>query len=177
MKVALYARVSMGDRQNPDNQLIELRKWAKNCEYEIVGEFVDEMSTRKTRPQKEILLKMLRLGEINAVCFVALDRWGRNARELIGEFQEFNKPDKTLISLKEGLDFSSASGRMFGQMIAIFTEFERERIRERVHSGLERAKLEGRVGGRPRKYCKRCKKKLPVGKYEYCSNECEKVKK
>lgn len=151
MRVALYARVSMGDRQNPETQFLELRNWAKNTDYEIVGEFVDEISSRKRRPEKEKLLKMLRLGEINAVAFVALDRWGRNAQELIGEFKEFDKPNKTLISLKEGLDFSSASGRMFGQMIAIFTEFERERIRERVNAGLARARAEGKTLGRPRK--------------------------
>ena len=58
MKVALYARVSKAIEQNPENQLIELRKWAKNSGNEVIGEFVDEVSSKDTRPQKELILKI-----------------------------------------------------------------------------------------------------------------------
>lgn len=150
MKVALYARVSMGDRQDPETQLIELRKWAAASGNEIVGEFVDEMSSRHTRPQKEVLLKKLRTGEIDGVAFAALDRWGRSSSELISEMQEFANSKKHLISLREGLDMSTAAGRLMAQMFAVFAEFERELIRERVYAGLARARARGKKLGRPK---------------------------
>lgn len=150
MKVALYARVSMGDKQNPENQLIELRQWAAASGHTIMGEFVDEISSRKTRPQKEELLRRLRVGELDGVAFVALDRWGRSSQELITEMNECSATGKHLISLKEGLDFSTASGRLMAQMFAVFADFERERIRERVNAGLARARAQGKRLGRPK---------------------------
>jgi DNA invertase Pin-like site-specific DNA recombinase len=151
MRIALYARISMALRQDAENQLIELRRWAAASQHVIVGEFVDEVSSKDTRPQKEAILKMLRLGEIDGVAFVALDRWGRNMSELVLELEEFSKSGKSLISLKEGLDLSTAAGRLMANMLAAFANFERDRIRERVLMGLARARGRGRVGGRPRK--------------------------
>src|SRR3989338_7222183 len=98
MKVALYARVSKADDQNPENQLIELRRWAESSENQIVGEFVDEVSSKDTRPQKEEVLRQLRLGQINGVAFVALDRWGRNMSELVLEMEEAASQSWALIS-------------------------------------------------------------------------------
>lgn len=151
MKIALYARVSMALRQNPENQLIELRKWAAGAQHEVVGEYVDEISSRDTRPQKEAVLKMLRLGEIDGVAFWALDRWGRNMSELILELEEFSKSGKALISYKEGLDLSNAAGRLMANILASMANFERDRTHERIMLGLARARAQGKKLGRPRK--------------------------
>jgi DNA invertase Pin-like site-specific DNA recombinase len=83
MRVALYARVSKALEQNPENQLIALRAWAANAGHTIEGEYVDEISSRDTRPAKEQVLHKLRLGEIDGVAFYALDRWGRSMSELV----------------------------------------------------------------------------------------------
>lgn len=151
MRVALYARVSKAVDQNPENQLIELRRWVNNCQHIVVGEFVDEVSSRDTRPQKEQVLRKLRLGEIDGVAFVALDRWGRNMTELVLELEEFSHQNKALISLKEGLDLSNAAGRMMANVLAAMANFERDRIRERTIAGLARARAQGKKLGRPRK--------------------------
>jgi DNA invertase Pin-like site-specific DNA recombinase len=151
LKVALYARVSKALEQNPENQLIELRQWAKNASNEVVGEFVDEVSSKDTRPQKEAVLRLLRTGEAQGVAFWSLDRWGRNAGELILELEEFSRTGVMLLSLKEGLDLSSAAGRLMANMLAIMANFERDRIRERTLLGLARARAQGKKLGRPRK--------------------------
>lgn len=151
MRVCLYARVSKALEQNPENQLIELRRWAKSSEHIIIGEFVDEVSSKDTRPQKEIVLKKLRLGEADAVAFYALDRWGRTMSELVLELEEFSKANVSMFSMKEGLDLSTAAGRMFANILAAMANFERERIRERTLLGLARARAQGKVLGRPRK--------------------------
>jgi len=151
MKVALYARVSKAGDQNPENQLIELRKWAKAAGHQVVGEFVDEVSSRDTRPQKEAILKKMRLGEIDGVAFCALDRWGRTMSELVLELEEFSRSGKAIISLKEGLDLSNAAGRLMANVLAAMANFERDRIRERTLLGLARVKAQGKKLGRPRK--------------------------
>lgn len=149
MKVCLYARVSKALEQNPENQLIELRRWASAASHEVAGEFVDEVSSKDTRPQKEAVLRLLRTGEVKGVAFWSLDRWGRSAGELILELEEFSKSRVMLMSLKEGIDLSSAAGRLMANMLAIMANFERDRINERTQLGLARARAQGKRLGRP----------------------------
>lgn len=151
MKVALYARVSKALEQHPENQLLALRSWAKASGHEVEGEYVDEVSSKDTRPQKEEVLKKLRLGIIQGVAFYALDRWGRNMSELVLELEEFSKSGISMFSMKEGLDLSTAAGRMFANILATMANFERERIRERTMLGLARARAQGKKLGRPTK--------------------------
>lgn len=151
MKVALYARISKALEQNPENQLIELRKWANSSGHEIEGEYIDEISSKDTRPNKEEILKKLRLGVIQGVAFYALDRWGRTMSELVLELEEFSKDNISMFSMKEGLDLSTAAGRLMANVLAAMANFERDRIRERTLLGLARAKAQGKRLGRPRK--------------------------
>jgi DNA invertase Pin-like site-specific DNA recombinase len=151
MRVALYARVSKALEQNPENQLIELRRWAAAAGHQVAGEFVDEISSKDTRPEKERVLRMLRLGEIEGVAFWSLDRWGRTMSELVLELEEFSKAGRSLFSMKEGIDLSTAAGRMMANILAAMANFERDRIRERTLLGLARARAQGKRLGRPRK--------------------------
>jgi DNA invertase Pin-like site-specific DNA recombinase len=151
MKVAIYARVSKALQQNPENQLIDLRRWANLAEHKVVGEFVDETSSKDTRPRKEEVLKLLRLGVVQGVAFWSLDRWGRSMSELVLELEEFSKSGISLFSMKEGLDLSTAAGRLMANVLAAMANFERDRIRERTLLGLARAKAQGKRLGRPRK--------------------------
>lgn len=151
MKVALYARVSKALEQNPENQLIALREWAVRANHEVEGEYVDEISSKDTRPQKELVLRKLRLGEVQGVAFWSLDRWGRSMSELVMELEEFSKNGKMMMSLKEGLDLTNAAGRMFANILAAMANYERDRIQERTLLGLARARAQGKKLGRPRK--------------------------
>ncbi len=151
MKAALYARVSKGEEQNPENQLLMLRDWATKKGVQVEGEFVDRASSRDTRPQKEEVLRLARLGMIDAIAFVSLDRWGRNMGELVLEIEEFTMRKVQLVSLKEGLTFDDAAGVLLAHILAAFANFERERIRERTKWGLARARAQGKTLGRPRK--------------------------
>jgi len=160
MKVALYARVSKTLEQNPENQLIELRRWVSASGHDILGEFVDEVSSKDTRPQKEIVLKKLRLGECQGVAFWSLDRWGRTMSELVLELEEFSKAGISMFSMKEGLDLSTSAGRLMANILASMANFERDRIRERTLLGLARAKSQGKKLGRP--FGWRKKKSSPV---------------
>lgn len=148
--VALYARISKKLDQNPENQLIDLRNWASNNGYTVEGEYVDEISSKDTRPQKEQVLRKLRLGEIQGVGFWSLDRWGRTMTELVMEMDEFSNSGKVLMSMKEALDLSNAAGRFGAHVIAALANFERDRISERTHLGLARARAQGKTLGRPK---------------------------
>ena len=151
-RIALYARVSKALDQNPENQLIALREWASRAGVQVIGEYVDEISSRDTRPMKEAVLGLLRTRQADGVAFYALDRWGRNMTEIVMELEEFAAQGWMMMALKEQIDLSSAAGRMMAHILAAMASFERERIRERTLLGLARVRAQGKKLGRPRKH-------------------------
>ena len=54
------------------------------------------------------------------------------------------------VSLAEGIDATTPAGKLQMHILGAIAEFERERIRERVLAGLQRARTQGRRLGRPR---------------------------
>lgn len=146
-KYAIYCRVSTLVQTN-DNQKGRLLEYATNnhISYDV---FEEIESSRKTRPVKQALLAKLRMGEYKGVIVYKIDRWGRSATELILELKEFVDKGIHFISVSDNLDFSTASGKLHFQILCAFADFERELIRERTIEGLRRAKLQGKIAGRP----------------------------
>ncbi len=147
-KVALYCRVST-DGQTNDNQSIRLIEYANanKLQFDLYTEIE---STRKTRPVKQELLSRLRNFNYSAVVVYKLDRWARSSAELILEINELLGKNIGFISIAENLDFTTATGKLHFQILSAFAEFERELIRERTKEGIRRAKLQGKVPGRPK---------------------------
>jgi DNA invertase Pin-like site-specific DNA recombinase len=82
------------------------------------------------------------------VCW-SLDRLGRSLKNLVTLLDDLQALGVSLVSLKEGLDWTTASGRLQAQLLSAIAEFERARIAERVRLGVARAKAQGRKLGRP----------------------------
>jgi DNA invertase Pin-like site-specific DNA recombinase len=146
-KIALYCRVSTSD-QTCENQRLRLVEWAerKGDTYDV---FTETESTRKSRPVKQELMNKLRKNEYSAVCVFKLDRWARSSTELILDVTELTKKGIGFISLSDNLNFDTAAGKLQFQILSAFAEFERELIRERTIEGLKRAKVQGKLLGRP----------------------------
>ena len=103
---------------------------------------------RWDRPQLHRMLDHLRPGDVLVVW--KLDRLSRSLKDLLHIIDKIDKMGAAFRSLTEAIDTSTSAGRMMMQMIGSFAEFERAMIRERTRAGLERARGEGRIGGRPR---------------------------
>jgi DNA invertase Pin-like site-specific DNA recombinase len=78
-----------------------------------------------------------------------LDRLGRSTAHLIHLLEDLKSSGVELISFSEGLDFSTASGKLFYTLISAFAEFEKNVIGERVRAGLRNARSKGTRLGRP----------------------------
>ncbi len=70
--------------------------------------------------------------------------------DLMTTLRELTDLGVGFVSLTEALDLTTPTGRAMAGMLAIFAEFEREILRERVRAGIARARKEGRPHGRPR---------------------------
>jgi DNA invertase Pin-like site-specific DNA recombinase len=149
MRIALYARVSTAD-QHPEAQLAPLRAWAATRGAEV-AEFVDRgVSGRKDRrPALDRLLASLRHGEVDAIAVVKLDRLARSVRHLTMLAAEFEALEVDLIALDQGIDTSSAAGRLLFHILGSIGEFEADLISDRTRAGLAAARARGKRLGRP----------------------------
>jgi putative DNA-invertase from lambdoid prophage Rac len=78
-----------------------------------------------------------------------LDRWGLSLADLVGTLHEVQALGVGFISLHDALDFTTPTGRALARMLAVFAEFEREILRERVKAGIAQARKRGQQYGRP----------------------------
>ena len=150
MRIALYARVSTAD-QHPEAQLHALRTYAQARGLEVVGEYVDHgvSGLRAKRPALDQLMADARRRTLDAVAVVKLDRLGRSLTHMLAMLGELEELDVAFVSLDDGIDTSTAAGRLFMQMRGAFAEYEAAMIRERTIAGLEAARRRGAKLGRP----------------------------
>jgi putative DNA-invertase from lambdoid prophage Rac len=69
--------------------------------------------------------------------------------DLLSTLQELNHLGVGFVSLTEALDLTALAGRAMAGLLAVFAEFEREILRERVRAGLAHARQSGKGLGRP----------------------------
>ena len=132
------------DRSCPPAQLC--LSWAN---WVVALEITDVASGASSRPRREELLKAARRREIDVVLVWRLDRWGRSVADLVTSLNELQALDVGFVSLTEALDLTTPSGRALAGMLAVFAEFERDILRDRVKAGIAQARKEGRPHGRP----------------------------
>lgn len=150
--LAIYGRISTGG-QNIDTQLREARDYCSRNGVEHYKVYADIgiSGSSASRPQLDAMLTDLRAGRIKTIVVYKLDRLGRSLTNLLDLLAEFRNRKVRLISVADGLDSQTDNpmSRAFWRLLGVFAELEREIIRERVMSGLERAKAQGKKLGRP----------------------------
>jgi len=109
----------------------------------------DVGSGASDRPQREQLMQAARRREVDAILVWRLDRWGRSLADLVLTLKELSELGVGFISVTEALDLTTPTGRALAGLLAVFAEFEREILRERVKAGIAQARKEGRPHGRP----------------------------
>jgi len=148
IKVAIYCRVSKID-QNPENQKIELEKFAKAMDYSYEV-FEEQESSRKTRPIKNKIFQEALMRKYDLILVWKLDRWARSMQELINDLALMKQNGVQFRTLKENIVLdNNPTNILMVNILSSFAQFERDIIRERTIAGLERAKAEGKKLGRP----------------------------
>jgi len=150
MRAALYARVSTHDQQTLGMQVDAMTVYIKNRKWVVTEQIKDVGSGTNERPGRENVLKVARRREVDVIVVWRLDRWGRSVADLMTTLRELTDLGVGFVSLTEALDLTTPSGRAMAGMLAIFAEFEREILRERVRAGIAQGRKEGRLHGRPR---------------------------
>lgn len=138
-----YARVSTGE-QNMQLQIDALNAAGVDRIYSDHG----KSGATTKRPGFQGMLRGLR--EDDVVVVWKLDRLGRSVGDLVKMVDEFGKKGVQIKSLTEGIDTTTAMGRMLFGICAVLAEFERALTVERTKAGLEVARRAGKLIGRPK---------------------------
>ena len=126
-----------------------MREYAARRGWTIALHVREVNSGAAKREVREKLLEAARRREIDVVLVWRLDRWGRSVTDLLATLQELEHLDVGFVSLTEALDLTTPAGRAMAGLLAIFSEFEREVLRERTRAGLAYARQNGKQLGRP----------------------------
>jgi DNA invertase Pin-like site-specific DNA recombinase len=142
-----YVRVS--DAEQTENLQIDALRLA-GCKM-IYGDH-GVSGTIKHRKGLDELLDSLKTGDTLVVW--KLDRLGRSTIHLLQMLDDLRKRGVDFQAITQGIDTTTAVGRMLYGQLAVFAEFEREQISERTKAGMRAAKTRGVHLGRPRKLTK-----------------------
>ena len=142
-----YARVSTDD-QNAEGQILALRQ--AGCkpghiftDHGLSGAYIE-------RPQLQKCLRRVERGDVLIVC--ALDRLGRNTKDLLATVDDLQRRGVNFRSLREThIDTTTATGTLIFHVFAALSQFERGLIVERTSAGRARAKAKGKKFGAPLK--------------------------
>jgi DNA invertase Pin-like site-specific DNA recombinase len=154
LRVALYARVSTANgKQDTENQLQQLREFCRKQEWQIVTEYVDHASGKRSdRPKFQAMFNAASRREFDCLLFWSLDRFSREGvLETLQHLQRLTANGVAYRSFTEQyIDSLGPFGDVIISLLAALAKQERIRLSERVVAGLARAKREGRIGGRPK---------------------------
>jgi site-specific DNA recombinase len=144
----MYVRVSTGTQVHGtsiDSQREQCATAAQLHGCTVVGEYVDAgvSGARAARPALDELMAAVLAGQVDLVIVAKLDRLGRSLLHLLTLIGQLDTLGVRVISAGDHVDTRTPAGRMMLQLLGVFAEFERERIRERSTDGAHRRVAEG----------------------------------
>jgi site-specific DNA recombinase len=154
--LACYMRVSSDDQRRKgtiENQRDVVQRYLDKEDVTPYGWYEDDGVTGVLafgkRPEGRRLLADIQAGSVGVVLVRKLDRFGRNAYEILGAVRQIERAGARLISLKENIDTRTSAGRFFLTVLAGVAQLERDLILERTDEGTARCLREQRwTGGR-----------------------------
>jgi DNA invertase Pin-like site-specific DNA recombinase len=107
---------------------------------------------KESRPELNRLMADAKKRKFDAIAVWKLDRFGRSLKHLVMTLADLESLGIAFVSIRDGFDLSTPSGRLMFQIIGAMGEFERNLIRERVKAGMAHAKAKGQRLGRATLY-------------------------
>ena len=173
--VGCYVRVSTIsqdiDKFSINGQITQIKEYCQFHGYEVFDIYADRGVSGKTmnRPELQRMLKDAKEGKLDCVMIYKTSRLARNTSDLLTIVEGLHKQNVEFFSLSENMKFDSNSGELLLQILASFSEFERNNIAEGAFMGQLRRSQEGYYQGNlPLAY-----DKIPNNKHELMINQHE----
>jgi DNA invertase Pin-like site-specific DNA recombinase len=152
MRALAYTRVSTDEQDTG----LEVQRQAIEAECErrgwvIVKAVEEKVSARDlNRPGLQNALELLRDGEVDVLIAAKVDRLSRSVGDFAGLMERAQKEGWEIVALDLGMDSTTPTGRMMANLLASFSQYERELIGQRTKEALAVKKANGVRLGRPR---------------------------
>ncbi|QNZ20580.1 recombinase family protein [Staphylococcus aureus] len=174
-RVGIYVRVSTEMQSTEgysiDGQINQIKEYCDFHHFEVKDIYADRGISGKSmnRPELQRILKDAKEGYIDCVMVYKTNRLARNTSDLLKIVEDLHKQNVEFFSLSERMEVNTSSGKLMLQILASFSEFERNNIVENVFMGQTRRAQEGYYQGNlPLGY-----DKIPNSKHELMINQHE----
>ena len=174
-RVGIYVRVSTEIQSTEgysiDGQINQIKEYCQFHHFEVTDIYADRGISGKSmnRPELQRMLKDANEGHIDCVMVYKTNRLARNTSDLLKIVEDLHKQNVEFFSLSERMEVNTSSGKLMLQILASFSEFERNNIVENVFMGQTRRAQEGYYQGNlPLGY-----DKIPDNKHELMINQHE----
>jgi DNA invertase Pin-like site-specific DNA recombinase len=153
MKIGIYGRVSTRDKQEVENQLVQLREFAAKQGWTVSREYVDrETGATSDRAQFQAMFTDANRRKFDLLLFWSLDRLSREG--VLETLQHLNRLTACGVGYKSYTEQYLDSCGIFKDavigILAVIAKQERVRLSERTRAGIAVARSRGRQIGRPR---------------------------
>ena len=150
IKVAIYSRIStLVHGQSTQNQTKPLEEYINARGFTLVESYKDEgiSGTRSSRPGLDRLMADARRGKFKVVVVMEISRLARDVRHLLNFLHDLSELDVSVVSLREGIDFSGAFGKAMVAIIGALVTVERDLLSERIKTALAVKKMAAQQDG------------------------------
>ncbi|HAR6768582.1 TPA: recombinase family protein [Staphylococcus aureus] len=147
-----YIRVST-ERQvegySIEGQITQIEQYCQFNGYELVDIYADRGISGKSmnRPELQRMLKDAKNGKLDCVMVYKTNRLARNTSDLLTIVEELHRQNVEFFSLSERMEVKNSTGKLMLQILASFSEFERNTILENIYTGQHQRALEGYYQG------------------------------
>lgn len=150
-KTIAYIRTST-DKQDLNNQKLEIFEFAKKNKLEVDDFIQMTISSRKTSKERRIDEMLLTLEDADTLIVTELSRLGRSTAEVIGLVNELIKKQVRVIAIKQNLDIKQhdMTSKVMITLFSLFSELERDLISLRTKEALASKKAQGIQLGKPK---------------------------
>ena len=149
---------------SPASQREQILKWAEATGARLarIYEELDESGARADRPILAEVLARVEAGVSEGIVVAAFDRFGRSLLESLASIERIQSAGGTFVSVREGLDLTTDTGRLVLRIMLSMAEWELHRLRGRWNSARERAVARGVHMGvhPPTGYFRDCERRL-----------------
>lgn len=147
-----YIRVST-ERQvegySIEGQITQIEQYCHFNGYELVDIYADRGISGKSmnRPELQRMLNDAKNGKLDCVMVYKTNRLARNTSDLLTIVEELHRQNVEFFSLSERMEVKNSTGKLMLQILASFSEFERNTILENIYTGQRQRALEGYYQG------------------------------
>lgn len=151
-RIGGYIRVSTEKQvmgYSIEGQITQIEQYCQFNGYELVDIYADRGISGKSmnRPELQRMLNDAKNGKLDCVMVYKTNRLARNTSDLLTIVEELHRQNVEFFSLSERMEVKNSTGKLMLQILAIFSEFERNTILENIYTGQRQRALEGYYQG------------------------------